>query len=338
MNARFARAMKYLLSLGLLAWLLTRADVRQVAALMAGADPWTLLLALGAYLASVVVVAYRWRVLLVARKVPISLGRATALYFIGNFFSNFLPTSIGGDAVRAYSAGVDTGSRIDAFASVFIERFVGLFAIVILALLGFFLIALHLEHTYIVPATGILFAGMLGMFPVLFSRWWVDRLKRLFHRVTVFDIGRRAARLHEILYRYGENRGALGGNFLLSILYQGLIVVMNIFAAQALHIPVPPVYFVVFVPAIGIISMFPFSINALGFREGGYIFLFDRIGHSSSEALALSLTLYGITVVSSLPGGALFALEGGQRRRAATHPPSPMSVLTEDAPRERTGP
>lgn len=330
MTQRLLKILRYALSFGLLIWLFSKTDLTRVATLIVEADKRFLALALGAYLTSVVVIAYRWQVLLTARQIPLSLSRATALYFIGNFFSNFLPTSIGGDAVRALSAGNDLGKRAEAFASVFIERFVGLFAIVTMALAGLLMIAVRLEHTYIIPATIILFVMMLAFFPVLFSRWWVDRLKRIFERIKMFNLGCRASRLHEVLYRYGTHRSALMANFFLSILYQGLIVGMSIWVAQGLRIAIHPVYFAVFVPIVGVISMFPFSINALGVREGGYVLLFTQIGHPASEAIALSLTLYGITVLSSLPGGLLFAMQGGQRPMKVEPEQTPLNVLTKN--------
>ncbi|MBM3264915.1 MAG: flippase-like domain-containing protein [candidate division Zixibacteria bacterium] len=336
MKNRTGSLLKYGLSFGVLTFLVWRTDMGRVATILKQAAPTWLGLAIGAYLLSVGAVAYRWKVLVAAQGIQMSFSRATSLYFIGNFFSNFLPTSIGGDAVRALSARADVGSRIDAFASVFMERFVGLFAIVMLALTGLLLIALGLEHTYIVPATLALFIAMLAIFAFLFSRRSVAYFKGHFHRITLFHIGERAARFHEILYQYRAQPKALSLNFAVSIGFQGLIVLMNVCAAKALHIRVDPLYFTVFVPVIGIVSMFPFSINALGFREGGYVFLFDRIGQPSFEALGLSLTLYGITVLSSLPGGLLFSL---QRRPAsrASHKPVSVPELSKDTAREQSG-
>jgi len=332
MNPRILKILKYGLSIGLLSWLITQTDLSRVLSLIAEADRGNLALAIIAYLASVVVVAYRWETLLESRGIPLTLSRATGLYFIGNFFSNFLPTSIGGDAVRAYSAGTDLGKRADAFASVFIERFMGLFAIVSMALLGFLLIAQELEHTYIVPATVVLYLLMLAAFPILFGRWGIEWLKPRYRHVTVFDLGRKTARLHDVLYQYGSHRRALAANFALSVLYQGVIVVMNILVARALGLPIHPMYFVVFVPIIGTISMFPFSINALGIREGGYVLLFAQIDRPDSEALALSLILYGITVLSSMPGGLLFALQAERKPMMVTQEQMPMDVITKDVP------
>ena len=102
--------------------------------------------------------------------------------------------------------------------------------------------------------------------------------------------------------------------------------------ARALGLPIHPMYFVVFVPIIGTISMFPFSINALGIREGGYVLLFAQIDRPDSEALALSLILYGITVLSSMPGGLLFALQAERKPMMVTQEQMPMDVITKDVP------
>ncbi len=330
MNPTLLKILKYGLSIGLLVWLITGTDLRVVVDLIGEARRADLALAFAAYMVSVLVAAYRWQLLLHARRSALSLTNATRLYFIGNFFSNFLPTSIGGDAVRALSAAADLGKRADAFASVFIERFVGLFAIVSMALLGFLLIALELEHTYIISATIALYLLMIAVFPLLFSKTGVAFLKRMYGGIKLLNLGDRAGRLHDVLYQYGEHRGALAANFVLSIIYQGVIVVMNIFVAQSLGLPIHPMYFVVFVPIIGTVSMFPFSINALGVREGGYVLLFAQIGRPDSEALALSLILYGITVLSSLPGGLLFAIQRDKSSISAGPGEIPVDVISKE--------
>ncbi len=182
-----------------------RTDLQEVFDLWSDANLQDITVAMTMYLISVVIAAYRWQILLVAKQVPMAIRRAISLYFIGNFFTNFLPTSIGGDAVRAYSAGADMDNRMDALASVFIERFIGLFSIVFLALLGLLLVALQLEQTYIVPLTIVLFITNAAVFPILFSRWCVDWFQPVLLRITMFDIGCRATRLHEVLYKYGEH-------------------------------------------------------------------------------------------------------------------------------------
>ena len=50
------------------------------------------------------------------------------VYFAGQFANNFLPTSVGGDAMRVVALGRRTGSYAQASASVFMERLTGFLA------------------------------------------------------------------------------------------------------------------------------------------------------------------------------------------------------------------
>ena len=60
------------------------------------------LLAVGLYLATQAVSALRWRLLAGVHGFGGSTARYVAYYFIGMFFNLVLPTSVGGDVVRAW--------------------------------------------------------------------------------------------------------------------------------------------------------------------------------------------------------------------------------------------
>ena len=53
----------------------------------------------------------------------------------------------------------------------------------------------------------------------------------------------------------------------------------------------------------------PVSVNGLGVREALYILLFGRIGVSAEIAVSLALLYLAVTVVASLPGGVVYALQ-----------------------------
>jgi len=52
------------------------------------------------------------------------------LYFVGAFFNNFMPTSIGGDVYKVYKLGKKIDSPVVGFSSVFTERFFWNFSVV----------------------------------------------------------------------------------------------------------------------------------------------------------------------------------------------------------------
>jgi hypothetical protein len=76
----------------------------------------------------------KWQVVLGERARHIPFLQLLRIYAIGYFFSNLLPSTVGGDVVRSYYAGRLLGSQSHAAVSIFIERFTGI-------MLLFFLVA-----------------------------------------------------------------------------------------------------------------------------------------------------------------------------------------------------
>lgn len=89
----------------------------------------------------------KWRVVLGERAGHIPFLQLLRIYAIGYFFSNLLPSTVGGDVVRSYYAGRLLGSQSHAAVSIFIERFTGI-------MLLFFLVAaapLLYPRLYLIP-------------------------------------------------------------------------------------------------------------------------------------------------------------------------------------------
>jgi uncharacterized membrane protein YbhN (UPF0104 family) len=76
-----------------------------------------------------------------------------------------------------------------------------------------------------------------------------------------------------------------------------------------LNLVVPISAVAVFVPLISLAGMVPVSVNGLGVREALYILLFGQIGVTAEVAVSLALLYLAVTVVASLPGGVVYALQ-----------------------------
>lgn len=110
-------------------WQNVLAALRQVTA----AD---LLLALGLVFASRLFTVARWHTLLRAGGLPISFGESLSLTFTGLFASNFLPTTIGGDAVRLAGITQRGYDGAVALASLAADRLVNMAGMSLAAPLG----------------------------------------------------------------------------------------------------------------------------------------------------------------------------------------------------------
>ena len=138
-----------------------------------------LVLSLFVSAAMVWVSCLKWRVFFPAGTGRLPLGFLIRQYLIGYFFSNLLPSNIGGDVVRSYYTGKRIGSQGRALVTVFLERFSGLLVLVLIAILG----PLALPELYREPpvwgAVGLAAVLLSGaMFLLCLSRP-VDRLERI---------------------------------------------------------------------------------------------------------------------------------------------------------------
>src|SRR5262249_23657533 len=102
------------------------------------------LAAVALLLVTQVVSALRWRVLARALGFERPLRQLTGIYFIGMYFNLLLPTSVGGDVVRAWYLDGGSRRRLAAFASVFLDRVSGLLVLLTMACVALVLSPLDL--------------------------------------------------------------------------------------------------------------------------------------------------------------------------------------------------
>lgn len=91
--------------------------------------PGYLLLAAVVSVAGLFITFFRWRLLAQAVDVPLSYYNSIRLGLLGYFFSTFLPSSVGGDIVKAYAIARDNERRTRAVTTVGIDRVIGLWAL-----------------------------------------------------------------------------------------------------------------------------------------------------------------------------------------------------------------
>ena len=96
-----------------------------------------LLLALVLAVCSLMLTFVRWYILVRAVELPFRLIDAFRLGFIGLFFNNFMPGSVGGDVIKAAVLAREQDRRTVAVATVIMDRAIALWALIwFVALLG----------------------------------------------------------------------------------------------------------------------------------------------------------------------------------------------------------
>ena len=85
---------------------------------------------------------------------------------------------------------------------------------------------------------------------------------------------------------------------------------------RALGLEVPYSFCIIVYPLVGTFAAIPVSLNGLGLREGGYIYLLAVIGIGTEKSIAFGLLLFLIVALDSLIGGVLFLLQKSSKGAA----------------------
>jgi uncharacterized membrane protein YbhN (UPF0104 family) len=300
------RALRIAVSVGLLIWVLHGIDLHDLAGKIATAHWGWLFLAFTVNTLANTLGAWRWRLLLQSQGREIPMTRLIGSYFVGLFFNNFLPSTIGGDFVRAVDAKKKGGGSLtENLTVIFVERLIGLLAT--LALGG--MAALTGAANRIDPRISWGLAGALlisggGLYLALhpgFRR----RMLALAEKIPIAFVRRTVSKMLAAFEIFSQARGTLLANFLLSLAFQFVLIVHYWLIQFAFGEHVPFLTFVVIVPLVFCVIILPIGINGLGVRESAFVWFLSRAGMEPASALALSLASYGIAVAQGVLGFAV---------------------------------
>lgn len=231
------------------------------------------------YIVSSYISALRWRLFIVSDIKPSQLF---SLYLIGSFFNIALPGIIGGDAVKILLLRKKTGIK-EAFASVFMERYVGFFALIFIGFVFFLLFYSQLPHNPVIYAVPLSF---FGFFVATFFLLLVGRYNFL-----------RDFRQYILSFKKTQILKA----FCYSIVVQFIVIVTVYIIGRGLGLYINFFELAIFLPVIVLITTLPVSLSGIGVREGCFILFFgSSIGEAN--AVVLSFVWFLSVVFASLFG------------------------------------
>jgi glycosyltransferase 2 family protein len=289
-----------------LAAILMGVDLAQVLELLRDMDWLPFLAAFGLYLSGALVRAYRWGSLIWALGVRVRWLRLVKLHLVGAFFGMFLPTGVGGDAVKMYEMSRGDHKASAAISSVLVDRFTGLFvlfAIASLALLGGY----ELVTIQVRILIALVFGLSLVAAALVLQRTWIEawgrrlRLDRLLGRVNILR------ELYLSLHLYGT--AALLRAATASAVWNLCLIFSYYLLGRAVGIDLSLWYYFLFVPVISVLLLLP-SVGGLGIREGATVLLLRQVGVSEPRGLALALAYDVIRLTEALIGACLYVLQG----------------------------
>ncbi|MGD8794218.1 MAG: lysylphosphatidylglycerol synthase transmembrane domain-containing protein [Anaerolineae bacterium] len=312
---RILNILKIVISLGVLAVIVSRIDLEEVGRVLVGIDWLAFGVAYALFMIGSLVRAYRWGVLVWALGVQVSGWRLVCLHYVGVFFSQFLPTGVGGDAVRMYELSQDDQKAASAISSVLVDRFLGLFILYTLALVAL-LGGSQLVEPGVQALIALVFAGSLIASALVLQRTWIERwgqrlgLDRLLGRVKILR------ELYASLHLYGP--AALLRATVASVAWNLILIVGYYLLGLSVGIDLALWYYFLLVPIISAMLLLP-SVGGLGVREGATVFLFTQAGVAPARAGALA-AIYLLTVwTNALIGAVIYIVQGLRGARRAAH-------------------
>lgn len=263
-------------------------------------------------LAGFVLSAVRWQKVLDALEVPTRLPRLLSHYLAGQFVSNVLPTTIGGDVLRVSRLSRDTGESPNTFASVVLERLTGWLVLPVITIVGF---ALNPGLRRLGTATQVALVMALVTLLLLLGVLAAAGSDRLGGRFAAREGWRRfLGAVHLGVDRLRTHPAAAAHVLVAGFAYQLALVLAAVAAAQALGLrPAGLTALLAFFPAVLIAQVLPVSMSGLGVREGAFVLFLGPLGVADEKAIALGLLLYLLNLGVSLLGAPAFAA-GGHRR------------------------
>lgn len=296
-GGRTSFLLKAVASIGLVYFILQRAEIDAVWRAMAGIAPGPIGLAVVCQLLGPAIIAMRWRGLLGHHGLHPGWPYLYRSVLVSGFFRQFMPSTIGGDVIRGYDAWRAGASKSLALMSLIVDRLAGLLALLTLAMMAL-LLSPEIEQR--VP--GLRWMGLALLAALVALAVMLARPRRA---------GAASGRLGKIgaaLALYHGAMPALLRAAALSLLLQVNVITFYWALGLALGLPVSYADFYVIAPVAILVMMLPISINGIGVREGVFVLLLAQWGVQASDALALAWLEFGIFLLFGCLGGVLFAL------------------------------
>lgn len=293
------------------ALLLSRLDPGSSFGFLAGSRKTLWFGALFALIVSQIISTRRWQVLMEPLGFTFSWFHVFKIYFTGMFFSLFLPTVVGGDAVKTYYIAENLKRAPAAFYTTLADRVIGMAGQQVFTITGLVLVWGYLPFWLSAGLGGfvLVFYLLLVFFPLL--------------AVPVLHSVKKLRELpRERFFVYWKRPQVVAKALALSLAIHACVVISHMLMGASLGLSVPLSAWLVIYPVSAMAATIPLSLNGIGFREAAYVYMLGFFGISKEEAFALAVMWFSIVLVNGALGGIPYVFGGRLRPGVLREDPS----------------
>ena len=254
----------------------------------------------------------RWYLLVRGLDLEFRLADAFRLGTLGFMLNQVMPGSVGGDLFKAACiAHEQPGRRTEAVASVFIDRVVGLVAMLVVASAGLFFASDSLRESPLLSGleaiVWVATACGLGLLMLMTSRLVSGKsMQKLLGTLPV--VGHSLSQLSEGLATFRSRRWYLVGAFALALTTHSLLVSAFWSVSRGLPIAAPSFQEnATIVPMALVAGALPLTPGGLGITETGLAKLYATIGLRETDGAMVALGYRGADVCRGCDRGLLLS-------------------------------
>jgi uncharacterized protein (TIRG00374 family) len=289
-------------------------DFKSLLKVIRNVDMAYVLLSVVFFLMSVFAAAYRWKYVISIKNKNISFKACLREYFIGLFFNNFLPGSIGGDVVRIIGAAKEIGSKEIALSSVVVERVIGLISLVTIGILGFMFLNIASSPGYITISLILLVTLVFSLFVVL-NKKTNEILCDIIQSYAPNKISELFLLYLKDFAEYSSSLTKLAYVFAISFAFKIFDGFFVLFVLKSLDINLTYAHAVAFFSIINVIKMIPISFNGLGLSAISWVFVLKGFGIGEDIAASVDFLTISISLLVSGYGGFLYFYGAHKQKR-----------------------
>ena len=269
---KIKRPLQIVVAAALLLFILTKIPLYEIGEALQQTSLSLFILATLLFLPTFWLQAVRWRLLFPREgEEPLPISLFLRLLFIGQFASLFLPSTVGGDAVRAVMLGKQRGGIGSANSSVLLGRVFGVAALLCFVWFGW---AIAPEQLSPFPL----------FLPILIGFTLITILALLLIFLFHFNWSERWGKIRGLLRRNTEPYRCTAAPFSHTLLAVFLSIAIQIFEQsphffiyRAVGMPFPWEGIFTLIPILMLINLIPLSFFNVGVREGAMILLFTHL-------------------------------------------------------------
>ena len=301
--------LKYVISIGLLVFMLAHMDVGSLIGKSASLNWGLLVLSLLLVILQILFLNLRWHSYLNAGHHKVSFSISSLINIAGYLANILFITSIGGIVAKSGLAVRQGLSLIRSVFITFLDRFMTLASLIVFSAVGLPLLKDVIDHKLLVmlvlSVSGVIFIVAVSLIILrsgLLKEFILSSRKR--------------SRIVVVLRSYTEDYGLMFKTSIYSLIAQGCFILGVYVLSLGIEgsSDIPAIEFLALMPVLALISSLPISFGGWGVREGAFVYGLGLIGFSMESAFFLSVQVGFITLVAPFVVGLPYLLKSDMRK------------------------